>query len=213
MSFDFSWAWFADVLGAFCLILGSVFIFIAAIGMLRYPDLLSRQHVATKPQVFSLMMFLLGVILLVRETAVTWTLLLVIAFQLVSSPISAHMLSRAGYRTGRVLPQELLLDELGEDLRSGTDEHLTDPAQPVDTKFTELQLDRLIREKTNKFARENSRQGRLQREESPEKDGQQEGLPQETLPQETLQKEWLRRGGLQKFAESSAASSQQSPRK
>lgn len=208
MSFDFSWAWFADVLGGFCLILGSVFIFIAAIGMLRYPDLLSRQHVATKPQVFSLMMFLLGVILLVRETAVTWTLLLVIAFQLVSSPISAHMLSRAGYRTGRVLPQELLLDELGEDLRSGTDEYLTDPAQSVGTKFTELQLDRLIRKKRSEFSRENSRHDRLQREESAEKDGQQEGLPQETLSQE-----WLRRGGLQKFAESSAASSQQSPRK
>lgn len=123
---DFDWLFVADIFGALCLILGAVFILISSIGMIFYPDLLSRQHVATKPQVFSLIMFLLGVIVLVRETAVTWTLLIVIAFQLVSSPISAHMLSRAGYRTGRVLPQELLIDELGEDLRTGVEENLPD---------------------------------------------------------------------------------------
>ncbi|XCB30863.1 monovalent cation/H(+) antiporter subunit G [Arcanobacterium hippocoleae] len=128
-----SWTAAADILGVFCLVLGSGFIFISAIGMLRYQDLLSRQHVATKPQVFSVIMFLLGVILLVRESAVTWTLLIVIVFQLVSSPISAHMLSRAGYRTGRVLAGELVVDELGVDLRTGTDRHhrgITPQAQP-----------------------------------------------------------------------------------
>lgn len=151
MSFDFSWSLFADVFGSFCLILGAVFIFIAAIGMIRYPDLLSRQHVATKPQVFSLILFLLGVILLVRETAVTWTLLLVIAFQLVSSPISAHLLSRAGYHTGRVLPQELLLDELGEDLRQGTDTYFAQGSQLGESKLTGL-----LRDQQNKMARKDS---------------------------------------------------------
>lgn len=111
----------ADALGAIFLVVGSIFTLIAAIGMVRYPDLLSRQHVATKPQVFSLIMFMLGVILLVREASMTWTLLLVIAFQLVSSPISAHMLSRSGYRTGRVQPAELVIDELKEDIDRGTD--------------------------------------------------------------------------------------------
>lgn len=46
-------------------------------------------------------MTLLGVMLLVRDAAMTWTMLLV-GFQLVTSPISAHMLSRAGYRTDRI---------------------------------------------------------------------------------------------------------------
>ncbi|MDY5584751.1 MAG: monovalent cation/H(+) antiporter subunit G [Arcanobacterium sp.] len=118
---SFDWAFFADFLGGTFIVVGTIFILIAAIGILRYPDLLSRQHVVTKPQVFSLIMFLLGVILLVRETTVTWTLLIVIAFQLISSPISAHILSRAGYRTGRVQQIELEIDELGEDMRTGDD--------------------------------------------------------------------------------------------
>ncbi|MDR6939664.1 monovalent cation/H(+) antiporter subunit G [Arcanobacterium hippocoleae] len=123
MNFLIDWLFLADIFGMGFLLLGTLFTLISAIAMMRYPDLLSRQHVATKPQVFSLIMFLLGVILLVRTTAVTWTLLIVIAFQLVSAPISAHMLSRAGYRTGRVLQSELLFDELATDLRTGTDEY------------------------------------------------------------------------------------------
>lgn len=118
------WIAIADWTGIVFIVAGSLFTLIAAIGAFRYEDLLSRQHVATKPQVFSLIMLLTGVMLMVRETAMTWTLLLVIAFQLVTSPISAHMLSRAGYRTGRVDPDTLYADELGEDTRSGDDRGL-----------------------------------------------------------------------------------------
>lgn len=106
----------ADVVGLGFICIGSIFTLISAIGMLRYPDLLSRQHVATKPQVLSLILFLLGVILVVRQSSITWTLLVVIAFQLISSPISAHMLSRAGYRTGRVVSDDMVVDELQEDM-------------------------------------------------------------------------------------------------
>lgn len=118
------WMAIADWTGIVFIVAGTLFTLIAAIGAFRYEDLLSRQHVATKPQVFSLIMLLTGVMLMVRETAMTWTLLLVIAFQLVTSPISAHMLSRAGYRTGRVDPDTLYADELGEDTRSGDDRGL-----------------------------------------------------------------------------------------
>lgn len=119
-----NWILLADVLGTIAICVGAVFTLIAAIGVLRYRDLLSRQHVATKPQVFSLMCYFLGVALLVRESSMTWTLLLVIMFQLVTSPISAHMISRAGYRTGRLNRSELLVDELGEDTYFGDDSDL-----------------------------------------------------------------------------------------
>lgn len=105
-----------DVAGLACVCLGVVFTFVASIGMVRYRDILSRQHVATKPQIFSLIMYFLGIALLVREPSVTWTMLLVIAFQIITAPISAHMLSRAAYRTGRVDPSSLTDDALGEDL-------------------------------------------------------------------------------------------------
>lgn len=111
-----------DVIGAILLLGGSTLTLVSAIGMVRYSDLLSRQHVATKPQVMSLIFALVGVMFLVRDPAMTWTLLLVIAFQLVTSPISAHMISRAGYRTGRVRRSDLVVDELGADLDAGNDD-------------------------------------------------------------------------------------------
>ena len=111
-----NWTLIADIAGLTAIVLGTAFTFTAAIGAYRYPDLLSRQHVATKPQVFSLIMLMVGVSLLVRSASMTWTMLLVIGFQLITSPISAHMISRAGYRTERVDRTILLVDELGEDL-------------------------------------------------------------------------------------------------
>lgn len=115
------WLVVADVVGLICIVTGAVFTLIAAIGMVRYPDLLSRQHVATKPQVFSLIMYFIGIALLVRNTAMSWTLLLVCLFQLLSAPISAHMMSRAAYRTGRLDTDSYVVDELGEDLRREDD--------------------------------------------------------------------------------------------
>ena len=109
-----------DILGAVFLFAGCSLTLIAAIGIFRSGDLISRQHIATKPQVLSLIFNLTGAALLVQDSTMTWTMLLVIAFQLITSPISAHMLSRAGYRTGTARAENLVVDELREDLHVNT---------------------------------------------------------------------------------------------
>jgi multicomponent Na+:H+ antiporter subunit G len=43
---------------------------------------------------------------------------LVVAFQLITAPISAHMVGRAGYRTGKVDSSRLVVDELTADLEN-----------------------------------------------------------------------------------------------
>ncbi len=105
-----------DVVAAVLLIAGSLLAFIAGLGILRFPDLLSRMHAATKPQVLGLMLLMGGLAIELRNLTVGATLVLVVAFQLVTGPISAHMLSRAGYRTGKVESSLLIVDELTEDL-------------------------------------------------------------------------------------------------
>ncbi len=105
-----------EILGAIFLFAGCSLTLIAAIGIFRTGDLISRQHIATKPQVLSLIFNLTGAALLVRDSTMSWTMLLVIAFQLITSPISAHMLSRAAYRTGTARANDLVVDELREDL-------------------------------------------------------------------------------------------------
>ena len=106
----------ADLLGAILMLLGAMLAVIAGLGALRLPDLLARMHAATKPQVFGLMLLMTGLSLTLRSLAMTFALVLVVAFQLVTSPISAHMLSRAGYRTGKVDDSLMVIDELTEDL-------------------------------------------------------------------------------------------------
>ncbi|MFC4554613.1 monovalent cation/H(+) antiporter subunit G [Georgenia faecalis] len=111
-----TWTAVADVLGAVCLLLGCALALVAALGLARFPDLLSRMHAATKPQSLGLLLLVAGLALVLREPTVLWTLALVVAFQLITAPISAHMLGRAGYRTGKVRADLLVVDELTADL-------------------------------------------------------------------------------------------------
>lgn len=105
-----------DVLAGVLLVCGALLAFIAGLGLQRFPDLLARMHAATKPQVLGLMLLMIGLGIELRSWHVGITLMLVVAFQLVTGPISAHMLSRAGYRTGKVEHSLLIVDELTEDL-------------------------------------------------------------------------------------------------
>ena len=109
------WAVVADVLAAVCLLGGALLALTAGVGLLRFPDLLSRMHSATKPQVLGQVLILLGLALRLREGPTLWMLLLVVAFQLLTSPVAAHMVGRAGYRTGKVGRTLLVVDELTAD--------------------------------------------------------------------------------------------------
>ena len=59
----------ADTGAAICLLLGALLTLIAAIGILRFPDVLTRMHSATKPQVLGLLLILLGLGLRLRDPA------------------------------------------------------------------------------------------------------------------------------------------------
>ncbi|MBO1752906.1 monovalent cation/H(+) antiporter subunit G [Actinotalea sp. BY-33] len=105
-----------DVLAAVCLLGGAVLTLAAGVGLVRFPDLLARMHTATKPQVLGLILMMLGLALRLRSGPVMWMLLLVALFQMLTSPVAAHMVARAGYRTGKVRKELLVVDELTRDL-------------------------------------------------------------------------------------------------
>ncbi len=107
-----------DVLAAVFLLAGSGLALAAGVGLLRFRDLLARSHAATKPQVLGVLLMLVGLGLWMRSGPVTWVLVLVGLFQMVTAPVAAHLVTRAGYRTGKVAPGSLVVDELTEDLRA-----------------------------------------------------------------------------------------------
>jgi multicomponent Na+:H+ antiporter subunit G len=88
----------ADDIGDVVILGGAVWSLIAGIGLLRLPDVLSRMHAATKPQVLGLLMMLLGVALRLRTADDITTLILVGLFQTWTVPVAAHMIARAARR-------------------------------------------------------------------------------------------------------------------
>ncbi|MBO0898388.1 monovalent cation/H(+) antiporter subunit G [Cellulomonas sp. zg-ZUI222] len=111
-----TWGTVADVASIVCLLGGAFFAFAAGVGALRFPDLLSRMHAGTKPQVLGLILVLIGLALRLREGGAVWALVLVAIFQMLTAPVAAHMVGRAGFRTGKVRNDLLVVDELSRDL-------------------------------------------------------------------------------------------------
>lgn len=111
-----SWDTVADVASAICLLGGAFLAFAAGVGVVRFPDLLARMHAGTKPQVLGLVLVLIGLALRLRSGGAVWALVLVAIFQMLTAPVAAHMVGRAGYRTGKVRRDLLVVDELTDDL-------------------------------------------------------------------------------------------------
>lgn len=111
-----TWVSVANIAAGICLILGAFLAFAAGVGILRFPELLARMHAGTKPQVLGLILLLTGEALRVRNLQVLGLLVLVAVFQLLTAPVAAHMVGRAGVRTGKVRSELLVVDELSEDI-------------------------------------------------------------------------------------------------
>lgn len=88
----------ADDAGDVLILGGAIWSLLGGIGMLRFPDVLSRMHAATKPQVLGLLMMLIGVGLRLRNADDVTTLILVALFQTWTVPVAAHMVARAARR-------------------------------------------------------------------------------------------------------------------
>lgn len=103
-----------DVLTMVLLLGGALMSLAAAVGLLRFPDLLSRMHAATKPQVLGLLLFLMAIAVEQRSWAVVPVLIICWIFQLLTAPVSAHMVGRAGYRTKHLRKDLLSMDDLDD---------------------------------------------------------------------------------------------------
>lgn len=105
-----------DIIGAVFLLLGAMLCFAAAMGLVRFPDVLTRMHAATKPQTLGLLFVIVGVALSLQSLKPLGMLVLVAVLQLLTAPVSAHMVARTAYRTGQVREDLLITDDLADDL-------------------------------------------------------------------------------------------------
>ena len=97
-----------------CLVLGALFCLTAGLGLIRFPDVLTRMHAGTKPQVLGVLLTAVGAAVRLGGWEVIGPLLLVVVFQFITAPVSAHMVSRMAYRRRHVRSDLLQVDELSQ---------------------------------------------------------------------------------------------------
>lgn len=99
-------------IGGVILVLGTVFMLLAAIGVVRLPDLYTRMHAASKAGAVGGGLILLAVALLSQDAAVSMRAIIGVVFLLLTTPVSAHLLAKASYLSGYRPCNETLIDEL-----------------------------------------------------------------------------------------------------
>jgi len=85
----------ADIVIGVLLLAGSAFVLIAAIGIVRLPDLLTRMHASTKAGTLGALLVLAGLALHQANGDVISKVVAATLFLLLTAPISAHMIGRA----------------------------------------------------------------------------------------------------------------------
>lgn len=93
---------------------GTGLILVAGLGMLRMPDLLMRMHASSKAGTLGAVLILVAVAIRFADTAIVMRVTLIVLFLFLTAPLSAHMIARAGYRSGTPLSDETVVDEYRE---------------------------------------------------------------------------------------------------
>jgi multicomponent Na+:H+ antiporter subunit G len=132
-----------DVIAAVLLAVGATLAVVAAVGLHRFPDVFARMHAASKPATLGLVLILAAAALRLEERGDLAKIGLVVAFQFLTAPLSAHMVGRSAYRAGTELSPETEIDDLStadaEDTtasrrRRARDTGVTDPRAGSDSE-------------------------------------------------------------------------------
>jgi multicomponent Na+:H+ antiporter subunit G len=87
-----------EYLGLAFILIGSIFLFLGALGIYRMPDLYNRLQAGTKASTLGAMSVVLGIGLMQPDWLVK--LIIIILFIGFANPLSSHALARASYRVG-----------------------------------------------------------------------------------------------------------------
>lgn len=102
-----------ELIGGIIAVIGSIFLLLASIGIIRMPDAFNRMQTGTKATTLGSLLFMLGIALARPE----WSgkMVLLILFILFSNPLSSHALARAAYKYGTSMGKRAVCDHLKED--------------------------------------------------------------------------------------------------
>jgi multicomponent Na+:H+ antiporter subunit G len=102
----------SEVVVVFLLFSGASFLLLAAVGVVRMPDLYSRIQAAAKASTLGAGCLVIALAVHFNDFAVTVRALLVVGFLFLTVPVSGHVIGRAAYFIGVRLSERTSVDEL-----------------------------------------------------------------------------------------------------
>ena len=105
-----------DILAGIMWIAGSAFALLAAVGVLRLPDVFTRMQASTKASTLGLGCLLIGAALQLGDFGSVIRLASIGAFLLLTTSVAAHVIARASYLADVPLWEGTVLDQRGRDL-------------------------------------------------------------------------------------------------
>jgi multicomponent Na+:H+ antiporter subunit G len=114
-----------EIIGNLLLIIGSLFLFSAGLGVLRMPDTYNRIQTGTKATTLGTILVLIGLAFL--HPAWTLKLIILIFFVMLTNPVSSHALARAAHTIGIFETETMIVDHLADNnKKAGNDGHSED---------------------------------------------------------------------------------------
>jgi multicomponent Na+:H+ antiporter subunit G len=107
-----------DLLVIPLLVIGTLFVLLAGVGVFRMPDLFSRMQASTKAGTLGVGCLLVAVGLHFGDLGVATRALLVVAFLFLTAPVAAHMIAQAAYFTDVPRWEGTVIDEF-RDMHDG----------------------------------------------------------------------------------------------
>jgi multicomponent Na+:H+ antiporter subunit G len=101
-----------DIISSGLMLLGASFMLLAAIGLVRMPDLFTRMQPATKAATLGAFCMLSAVAVHFGDIGVSARAAAAIVFIILTAPVAAHMIGRAAYFVNVPLWEGTILDEL-----------------------------------------------------------------------------------------------------
>ena len=111
-----------ELIASVLLMLGGGLMLIAAVGLYRLPDLLTRMHATTKAGALGAALIIAGVAVHFADASVTARAAAIIVFIVLTAPVAAHVIGRAGYFVGVPLWEGTIRDDLKD--RYDPDTHI-----------------------------------------------------------------------------------------
>ena len=105
--------------GAIVSLIGAIFLFLGALGVLRMPDIYNRMQAGTKATTLGSILFMMGLGIGYYNQICVCKIIILLLFIIFTNPISSHALARASHFIGIRLIKSSVVDALEEDEKEG----------------------------------------------------------------------------------------------